>query len=149
MAEEQSGEEQGDWAQVPCPGCKQLTLSDVENRGVYFVGCNACYGLFAQESDLGIYVTVMAGDSAAEIAFRDLVKLGWSKKGGKSRNCPVCTNPMNRMGFGEAPFIILDRCPDHGLWMDRAELKKVVVSSRNHAATMGLMQPPPPEEQEE
>ena len=55
------------------------------------------------------------------------------------RRCPFCLGNLVRMGFGESPFIIIDRCGEHGLWLDKKELKKVVRSSRAQAAAMGLI----------
>ena len=46
---------------------------------------------------------------------------------------------MYRFGFGESPFVILDRCAHHGVWLDRSELKKIVRASRAYAAAEGWL----------
>jgi Zn-finger nucleic acid-binding protein len=37
--------------------------------------------------------------------------------------CPVCTKLMNRVNFGTKSGVIVDRCRDHGVWLDGGELR--------------------------
>lgn len=127
-------------AEQRCPGCKESTLEPVEDRGVAFLGCTACYGLFASEDDLAAYAADWAGQPGAAEAFRQL--LTRSLQGGARtgiRACPVCAGKLQRLGFGEAPLVIIDRCPDHGVWLDPKELKKLVRATRAFARVEGLI----------
>jgi len=37
--------------------------------------------------------------------------------------CPVCSKIMNRVNFGAKSGVIVDRCKDHGVWLDGGELR--------------------------
>jgi Zn-finger nucleic acid-binding protein len=39
--------------------------------------------------------------------------------------CPVCSNLMNRVNFGTKSGVIVDRCRDHGVWLDGGELRQL------------------------
>jgi Zn-finger nucleic acid-binding protein len=127
--------------QTTCPACKKEDTVDVmEDRGVEFLGCGECFGLFVEEIGLQAYVSDSAGSDDIGKAFEDLLQKALDAKQPKpgARPCPVCAKPLCRMGFGESPFVILDRCGLHGVWLDKKELKKVIRSSRAHATVMGL-----------
>ena len=42
------------------------------------------------------------------------------------RKCPDCTNIMNRQNYGRRSGVIIDLCPEHGLWFDHAELDAIL-----------------------
>lgn len=134
---------QEDLSQRACPACKATTLGHVEDKKVQFLGCQSCFGLLVEERALAKYVVAAVGNKEAQKAFDDLLQkaLKGMKPGKTTRSCPYCFLPLGRFSFGEAPLVILDRCPSHGLWLDRSELKKVVRASRAHGAAMGLLPP--------
>jgi Zn-finger nucleic acid-binding protein len=37
--------------------------------------------------------------------------------------CPVCAKLMNRVNFGAKSGVIVDRCKEHGVWLDGGELR--------------------------
>lgn len=37
--------------------------------------------------------------------------------------CPVCAKLMNRVNFGTKSGVIVDRCKEHGVWLDGGELR--------------------------
>ena len=124
-----------------CPGCKKDTIQEIEDRDIPFLGCTECFGLFTDEKNIARYVSSAAGKLEVGEAFEDL--LGKALDGNPptpgKRTCPQCQQPLGRMGFGESPFVILDRCAHHGLWLDKKELTKVIRSSRAHARVLGLV----------
>ena len=127
-----------------CPACKDKALEELVDREVPFLGCVSCFGLFVVEPSLGQYVCNTTGSEPIAQAYDALLAsaLATGVGGPTKRTCPTCTSPMRRLGFGEAPFVILDRCVDgHGLWLDKKELKKIVRASRAHAAVLGLTPP--------
>lgn len=135
-----------------CPTCADRPpLESLQDRDVEFRGCTACFGLFVEADSLGQYVCNAAGSEDAAKAYDDLLVTALTKQGGPSKRvCPQCERPMRRLGFGEAPFMILERCEEgHGLWLDRKELKKVVRTSRAQAAVLGLILPPGGGEEED
>ncbi|HEY1537294.1 MAG TPA: zf-TFIIB domain-containing protein, partial [Polyangiaceae bacterium] len=42
------------------------------------------------------------------------------------RKCPACGEPMQRKNFAGASGVVLDVCPEHGLWFDRGELATIM-----------------------
>jgi Zn-finger nucleic acid-binding protein len=40
--------------------------------------------------------------------------------------CPVCQARMNRNHFGGASGVIIDRCAQHGVWLDAGELPRIL-----------------------
>ncbi len=40
--------------------------------------------------------------------------------------CPVCGTIMHRKNFGKRSGVIIDTCKDHGVWLDRGELARVL-----------------------
>ncbi|MBL4849123.1 MAG: zf-TFIIB domain-containing protein [Planctomycetes bacterium] len=135
-----------------CPVCPDHPdLEGLLDRDVEFRGCITCFGLFVHADALSQYVCNAVGDEDAVTAYDDLLVTALKKQGGPSKRvCPVCEEPMRRLGFGEAPFMILDRCENgHGLWLDKRELKKVVRTCRAQTAVLGLMPPPGREEDDD
>jgi Zn-finger nucleic acid-binding protein len=123
-----------------CPKCK-TALQPLEERDVPFLGCTTCSGLFVTARYLHEYV-VRATAKPVGDAFTALLDAAMGGKMAPSvRKCPTCAETLHRLGFGEAPFVVLDLCMDHGLWLDKKELKKVLRSSRAHAGKMGLVAP--------
>jgi Zn-finger nucleic acid-binding protein len=37
--------------------------------------------------------------------------------------CPICSKLMNRVNFGTKSGVIVDRCKEHGVWLDGGELR--------------------------
>ncbi len=37
--------------------------------------------------------------------------------------CPVCSNFMNRVSFGSKSGVVVDRCKEHGIWLNAGELR--------------------------
>jgi len=40
--------------------------------------------------------------------------------------CPVCSELMNRVNFGTRSGVIIDRCRNHGVWLDGGELNHLM-----------------------
>lgn len=40
--------------------------------------------------------------------------------------CPVCSQLMNRVNFGAKSGVIVDRCKEHGVWLDGGELRQLM-----------------------
>jgi Zn-finger nucleic acid-binding protein len=51
----------------------------------------------------------------------------------KSYRCPICSKKMKKVFVGEERKILIDKCKkNHGLWLDKGELKSVIeLSSQN------------------
>ena len=44
----------------------------------------------------------------------------------KYLSCPQCKKLMNRVNFAHTSGVITDTCKDHGVWLDRGELQRVM-----------------------
>ena len=42
-------------------------------------------------------------------------------------NCPDCSKEMRQMDFADECPVLVDRCDDHGVWLDCAEIKEIQV----------------------
>lgn len=125
-----------------CPACADLPLEELLERDVPFLGCTTCFGLWATTDDLAEYLVRATDQEPVREAFASLLQqaLDGTVSQGKKRRCPRCEGYLQRLGFGERPFVILDRCAEgHGLWLDKKELKKVIRATRAHAAVLGLI----------
>jgi Zn-finger nucleic acid-binding protein len=113
-----------------CPRCGKEPLGAVDDKGVSFLGCQKCYGLFVSEPDLFTYIEKAASPrvfaSFVELHERMLQK----QSAGTMRHCPSCRQVLQRVTFGDNPMVLLDRCGEHGLWFDRTELNKVIRAAR-------------------
>jgi Zn-finger nucleic acid-binding protein len=44
----------------------------------------------------------------------------------KYLKCPVCEEMMNRSAFGHKSGVIVDRCNNHGIWLDGGEISHLL-----------------------
>jgi Uncharacterized protein conserved in bacteria len=89
--------------------------------------CGACGGLWLDPSSLqrlsdqreehADVVSVLALRTPTIAAPPDVVRYV---------PCPVCEKLMNRKNFAQSSGVILDVCADHGVWLDRGELERVL-----------------------
>lgn len=112
-----------------CPRC-HAELGPVEDKGVSFLGCAKCYGLFVSEPDLFTYVQATTSPKVFSSFLKLHEKMVAGVHPGSVRHCPVCGAVLARVTIGESPLVLLDRCEEHGVWLDRTELKKVIRASR-------------------
>ena len=65
--------------------------------------------------------------------------------------CPVCQHSMSHRNFGGNSGVILDRCVDHGLWIQGGELRRLMewwasggkkLRHRRESALGGVLPPP-------
>ena len=45
--------------------------------------------------------------------------------------CPVCQSAMSESSFAEDCPVLVDRCSEHGTWLDAGEIKQVQVFVEN------------------
>ena len=45
---------------------------------------------------------------------------------GESLTCPVCAGPLKRHVFSFDSGVVVDRCRNHGLWLDDGELASLL-----------------------
>ncbi len=113
----------------PCPR-DQTHMEPVEEQGASFLGCPRCRGVFVSEEDLENYVGVVGGAEAGDAFGRLFLEAVMDAGGTGKRLCPYCSEPLRRHGFGRNPFLVIDRCEEHGIWLDNNEVQRIIQSAR-------------------
>jgi Uncharacterized protein conserved in bacteria len=111
---------------LSCPRCRSdmqaLKLGETEVQE-----CGACGGLWldptslqrlsdARESHADV-ISALATRLPANAVAPEVVRYV---------PCPSCAKLMNRTNFAKSSGIVLDTCKDHGVWLDRGELERVL-----------------------
>lgn len=110
-----------------CPRCNiGLKTIDLNVKGRFFVErCDQCLGLFFDPNELeALLEATIANVFAINRSQLDNINtVGKSDYGVSYIKCPVCSTVMNRVNFGVKSGVIIDRCREHGVWLDGGELK--------------------------
>jgi Zn-finger nucleic acid-binding protein len=116
--------------ELPCPVCGCL----MPTRAVGGVGineCPQCNGIWVPEDRLEALISraIEAKQSADPELFKDFQP---RVKGANPatqkvayRKCPVCEAFMQRRNFRKSSGVIVDRCREHGTWLDADELEQI------------------------
>jgi Zn-finger nucleic acid-binding protein len=113
-------------APLQCPRCREpmqaLRLGDTTARE-----CAACGGLWLDPQSLqrlsdgretrAEVVNVLGARVPMAATPPDVVRYV---------PCPQCGKLMNRKNFAQSSGVVLDVCADHGVWLDRGELERVL-----------------------
>jgi len=114
-----------------CPRCGVPLVPHAVAREEALVidRCEECFGLFFDPGELERILSGVAGG----IATVDHTLLARVMEGSPSRDypvsyipCPVCRKIMNRTRYGAKSGVIVDRCADHGIWLDGGELRTLM-----------------------
>ena len=122
----------GPWEEHCCPnGHGPLEL--VEIQGLRLGRCPTCLGLFLEPGSL----ETLLRPAAAEVLTTDRRLLDALSSAPRQemgavryRPCAVCSDLMNRSLFGHRSGVIVDRCRDHGVWLDAGELRQLLEWTR-------------------
>jgi Zn-finger nucleic acid-binding protein len=105
-----------------CPRC-QTELKSVIIESSEVNACPNCEGTWYPDEALG---------NVTDHTFRELKATGLSPSLvpdqlakvdlDKPVNCPECDRQMSRYTYSLACQIVLDECPEHGVWLDDGEL---------------------------
>ena len=111
-----------------CPRCRvSLRTIDLRINGRFLIErCDQCLGLFFDPGEL---------EALLEATVTNVFDINRSKLDNINNHmgpatppagyikCPVCSKLMNRVNFGIKSGVIVDRCRDHGVWLDGGELR--------------------------
>ncbi|MBW2274468.1 MAG: zf-TFIIB domain-containing protein [Deltaproteobacteria bacterium] len=116
--------------ELPCPCCGGL----MPVRAIGGVGineCPGCNGVWAREDKFDLLVD-RAVENSRSTDPEKLRRLAPRVKGSnpaqqkvRYRKCPECDAFMQRRNFRKASGVILDRCGQHGTWLDADELEQI------------------------
>jgi Zn-finger nucleic acid-binding protein len=114
-----------------CPRCgKPLQTIDLKLEGNFYIErCTECLGLFFDPNELEI----LLDKSVSKVFQVDFQQLENINKMRRCQDypvtyikCPVCRKLMNRINFGAQSGVIVDKCKDHGVWLDGGELRQLM-----------------------
>jgi len=66
------------------------------------------------------------------------------------RKCPICATTMRRLNYRAVSGVVIDRCSQHGIWLDGGELQQLFEwrgvggGAQKDARTIRTQQPKPP-----
>jgi Zn-finger nucleic acid-binding protein len=111
-----------------CPHCDiRLKTIDLQLNGTFLIErCNQCLGLFFDPQELEALLEASVSN-VFDINRSKLDNINNSMISANSPvvyiKCPVCAKLMNRVNFGTKSGVVIDRCRDHGVWLDAGELR--------------------------
>jgi len=113
-----------------CPVCTvHLKTIDLGINGKFFIErCEDCLGLFFDPGELEALLEYSVKNVFEINRNRlDLFKLSPQATGRIATyvKCPICAKMMNRINFGARSGVVIDRCREHGVWLDAGELRQL------------------------
>ena len=113
-----------------CPRCSILMKTiDLKLNGTFLIErCDQCMGLFFDPQELEALLEASVSN-VFDINRAKIDDLNQRARAGDMPvayiKCPVCSKLMNRINFGTKSGVIVDRCRDHGVWLDGGELRQL------------------------
>lgn len=114
-----------------CPRCHiPLQLIDLGLDGKFYIErCTRCLGLFFDPNEL----ETLLDKTISHVHEVDRPRLDEIRNVKRSCeyalgyiDCPVCKKLMQRINFGSGSGVIVDKCREHGLWLDGGELRQIL-----------------------
>jgi Zn-finger nucleic acid-binding protein len=109
-----------------CPRCPGAPMAAADLQGLTIFRCELCRGLFldsltfdylvARQADLALASRAHNRPAMHEPADFTVAYIA----------CPVCGQQMARGQYEDRSGVIIDRCLAHGVWLDDAELQRVL-----------------------
>jgi Zn-finger nucleic acid-binding protein len=115
-----------------CPRCN-LALKTIDlglGGGTFLIErCGSCFGLFFDPGELEALLEASVSN-VFEIKQSQIDSINEVRRssdyGVSYIKCPECSQLMNRMNFGTRSGVIVDRCREHGVWLDGGELRHLM-----------------------
>jgi Zn-finger nucleic acid-binding protein len=112
----------------PCAACGKLMDSlnvGSEDQPFFIERCPGCLGLFFDQNELEAIIDreVPPAQVIDHLALARLAEHNGEPV--RYRKCPVCRKMMNRINYGQSSGVIVDRCRDHGVYLDAGELRRI------------------------
>lgn len=114
-----------------CPRCNiSMRTIDLKIDGKFLIErCEECLGLFFDTGELEALIKA----SVKNVYDVNRHKINELNKNLRNQDypsayikCPVCTQIMNRVNFGAKSGVIIDKCSEHGIWLDGGELRHLL-----------------------
>ena len=118
---------------VKCPRCKAALGPEIY-EGVDIDRCATCGGAWLDEGELKVIVNTHEKKfSPAEIKKARQESLPEGEVQDPEIACPLCAKKMERFNYACSSGIMLDKCPGHGIWLDKGELENVQILAEEAA----------------
>jgi len=116
--------------QYPCPACSVLMPTN-SIGGIVVNECPRCQGLWVPGSHFDLLIN--RAIEARKQNFAVQTGIAQPRVSGANparqkveyRKCPMCDQYMRRQNYRKRSGIIIDRCVDHGVWLDADELEQI------------------------
>ncbi len=114
-----------------CPRCNcGLMTIDLTNNGALLIErCERCFGLFFDIGELEAYLE-SSNKRKSDINYHIITTLTNENHHQEHPvmylRCPVCKNLMNRINYGKKSGVVVNKCPNHGIWLDSGCLDHLV-----------------------
>ncbi|MFA5921598.1 MAG: zf-TFIIB domain-containing protein [Methylococcaceae bacterium] len=110
-----------------CPQCnKPLQVINLDLNGSFLIErCVDCFGLFF---DTGKIETLLetSVSNVFDSNWQHLDAINQDRYHGDKKvkyiKCPACHAFMSRVNFGYRSGVVIDRCTNHGIWLDSGEI---------------------------
>jgi Zn-finger nucleic acid-binding protein len=113
--------------------CKLITIDLSGNETFLIERCEQCFGLFFDIGELEQYLN-KTDIKVIEIDHRSinaLITENCHKDYPVSYiKCPVCACLMNRINYGKNSGVVVNKCSNHGIWLDSGQLHHIVSWAR-------------------
>ncbi len=110
---------------MDCPRCK-LPLKAETYEGHQVELCQSCWGMWLEPGELEeILISRQYQFSPEEKQVALKGGVGKSRGPVSPAPCPRCDVRMERLYIDPSLFLVIDRCPRHGLWLDTGEIKTI------------------------
>lgn len=101
-------------------------------EGTFIQECPSCRGLFVEHETLAKIAREETAPRDEEERSAAAAAANGSQAGGpldnsdvSSRRCCVCSRTMSRYPYAFSSAVIVDGCPDHGIWLDEGEIERI------------------------
>lgn len=114
-----------------CPRCnKKLQTIDLKLKDRFLIErCETCLGLFFDPGELEALLEA-AVSNVFEIDRTGLEAINEQRAVNQYPisyiKCPVCGQLMNRVNFGAKSGVVVNRCKQHGVWLDGGDLRQLM-----------------------
>ncbi|MCH9813734.1 MAG: zf-TFIIB domain-containing protein [Epsilonproteobacteria bacterium] len=114
-----------------CPNCEVFleTLIIDKEKELYIEQCKHCHGIFLDYGELEALMEreIIKSDKYNYEKLRLILDNPIAReKEVKYKKCPECRKVMSRLNYKQKSGVILDRCIEHGYWLDSGELRQMM-----------------------
>jgi Zn-finger nucleic acid-binding protein len=125
---------------MDCPRCN-LSLRSAAYEGEQVMYCSTCWGYWLTHSQLAHIIEATMQqftDAERDKVTETFAMVGDAERGSREADpvrCPECQRAMQRHRFADSCPVMVDECPDHGIWLDTGEIKDLQIFIERYAGS--------------